>query len=206
MAKKNSKKQPLTLQRVYPYILIIGSIIGLFAAGVLMYDKMKLLVDTSFNPNCNLNPIFSCTSVMKSHQANAFGFPNPIIGLASFGIVLSAGMALIAGAMGKLKRWWWICLQLGTLFGVLFVHWLFFQSVYRIGALCLYCMTVWAVTIAMFWYTLVYNLREGYIKLPASFKKVNDFIQANHIGILILWYIIIAALILRHFWYFFGPS
>jgi len=30
-----------------------------------------------------------------------------------------------------------------------FVHWLIFQSLYRIGALCPYCMVVWAVTISL---------------------------------------------------------
>jgi hypothetical protein len=30
-----------------------------------------------------------------------------------------------------------------------FVHWLIFQSLYRIGALCPYCMVVWVVTIAL---------------------------------------------------------
>lgn len=205
MAKsKIIKKEPWTLQRVYPFILVIGAIIGLIAAGVLMHDKLKLLTDTSFNPNCNLNPIFSCTSVMKSAQASAFGFPNPIVGLASFGIVLCAGMSILAG--GKFKRWWWLSLQAGTIFGLLFVHWLFFESVYRIGALCLYCMAVWTVTIAIFWYTLLYNLREGHIKTPAKLKSLVNFAQTNHIGFLILWYIIIAALILRRFWYFFGPG
>lgn len=205
MAKaKPVKNEPWTLQRVFPYILVIGALIGLYAAGVLMYDKIRLLTDVAFNPNCNLNPIFSCTSVMKSSQSNAFGFPNPIVGLAGFGIVLCAGMSILAG--GKFKRWWWLSLQAGTVFGLLFIHWLFFESVYRIGALCLYCMTVWTVTIAIFWYTLLYNLREGHIKTPAKLKGVVNFAQANHIGFLILWYIIIAALILHRFWYFFGPN
>ena len=31
----------------------------------------------------------------------------------------------------------------------MFVHWLIFQSLYRIGALCPYCMVVWAVTIPL---------------------------------------------------------
>ena len=30
-----------------------------------------------------------------------------------------------------------------------FMHWLIFQSLYRIGALCPYCMVVWAVTIPL---------------------------------------------------------
>ncbi len=40
-------------------------------------------------------------------------------------------------------------LAAGTLLGTVFVHWLIFQSLYRIGALCPYCMVVWAVTIPL---------------------------------------------------------
>lgn len=196
-------------EKVYPYILVIGSIIGLIASAVLMVDKVKLAGDPGFTPNCNLNPIFSCTSVMKSHEANAFGFPNPIIGLASFGIVLTVGMAMLARKSPKqvlFKRWFWLGMQAGTLFGVLFVHWLFYHTVYDIGALCLYCLAVWSVTIPIFWYTLLYNLSQGHIKTPASLKKIVAFAQTNHLGVLIVWYLLIAAAILKHFWYYFGPN
>ena len=48
-----------------------------------------------------------------------------------------------------LPRWYWAGLAAGTLLGTVFVHWLIFQSLYRIGALCPYCMVVWAVTIPL---------------------------------------------------------
>jgi uncharacterized membrane protein len=204
MTDRAQKTQITGWERIYPYILIIGAAIGILAAGVLMVDKIKLAQDAGFNPNCNLNPIFSCTSVMKSEEANAFGFPNPIIGLVSFGIVITVGMALRAKA--TFKRWFWLGLQGGTLFGVLFIHWLFYHTVYDIQALCIYCMVVWTVTIPMFWYTLLYNLRHGYIVTPKPLKKLVAFAQTNHLGILIVWYLTIAVLILHHFWYYFGPK
>jgi uncharacterized membrane protein len=49
-----------------------------------------------------------------------------------------------------LPRWYWIGLSVGTLVGAVLVHWLIFQSLYRIGALCPYCMVVWAVTVPLF--------------------------------------------------------
>jgi uncharacterized membrane protein len=195
-----AKAKPI-LDKIFPYLLVIGALIGLFAAGVLMVDKVKLAQDASFRPNCNLNPIFSCTSVMKSPEAAAFGFPNPILGLVGFGIVITVGMAILAGA--AFKRWFWLGLQAGTLFGVLFIHWLFYHSVYDIKALCIYCMIVWSVTIPIFWYTLLYNLRHGHIATPKFLKKTVDFAQANHLFILILWYLTIIVLIVHHFWYYF---
>jgi hypothetical protein len=137
---------------------------------------------------------------MKTDQASVFGFPNMIMGLIGFSIVTTVGMALIAGA--KFKRWFWLGLQAGTIFGVLFVHWLFYQSVYVIGALCPYCMVVWAVTIPIFLYTTFYNIRAGHIKIPEKLKKYSDFKQRHHGDILILWYLAIIALILNRFWYY----
>ena len=49
----------------------------------------------------------------------------------------------------SLPQWYWIGLTIGTLIGAAFVHWLIFQSLYRIGALCPYCMVVWVVTISL---------------------------------------------------------
>ena len=48
-----------------------------------------------------------------------------------------------------LPRWYWVGMTLGTLAGAGFVHWLIFQSLYRIGALCPYCMVVWVATISL---------------------------------------------------------
>ena len=38
-------------------------------------------------------------------------------------------------------------LAVGSGLGVVFVHWLAFQSLYRIGALCPWCMVVWSVVV-----------------------------------------------------------
>lgn len=86
---------------------------------------------------------------MTTEQAEVFGFPNPVIGIASFAVVATVGVALLAGA--QFARWFWLGMLIGTGAGVVFVHWLAFQSLYRIGALCPYCMVVWAVMIPTFW-------------------------------------------------------
>jgi uncharacterized membrane protein len=198
-------KRHISLAQAMPWLLVVGGIIGLACSLVIMYDKVQLLMDPAFRPNCDLNPIISCGSVMESAQASAFGFPNPFLGIVGFSVVLTIGMALLAGA-GKLKRWFWLGLQLGTIFGVLFVHWLFFQSVYYIGALCPYCMAVWAVTITLFWYVTLYNIQTGVIKLRGGLEKVGFFLRRHHMDILFLWFFIILGLILKHFWYYYGQA
>jgi uncharacterized membrane protein len=140
---------------------------------------------------------------MESKQANAFGFPNPFIGIVGFSIVTATGMAILAGA-SKLKRWYWLGLQAGTVFGVAFIHWLFFQSVYRIGALCPYCMVVWVMTITLFWYVTLYNVQTGVIKLRGQLQQIGFFLRRHHLDILLVWFLVIAFFILKRFWYYYG--
>ena len=192
-----------TLEKSLPWILIICGTIGLIAAFIITIEKIHLLQSPSYTPSCNLDPVISCGSVMKSAQAHAFGFLNSLIGLVAFPVVMTTGVLLLTGV--KLKRWYLLCLQLGTVFGLCFVHWLFFQSTYRIHALCPYCIAVWIVTITSFWYLLLYNLRQEVIKLPAKLAGVNRFMQKHHIDILFLWFLIIFVLIMKHFWYYYGP-
>lgn len=199
MTKKSSS---WTLARALPWLLLIAGSIGLICAFVIAYDEFKLLQNPHFVPSCNLNPIISCGSVMQSKQAHVFGFSNPFIGLMAFPVVIASGIVLLAGA--KLKRWYWLGLEAGAVFGLGFVHWLFFESVYRIHALCPYCMGVWAVTITIFWYVTLYNIETEAIKLPAGGKKVAAFARRHHLDLLILWFLIIAAFILKHFWYYYG--
>lgn len=192
------------LERILPWLLVIGGTIAVAAAFIIMFEKIELLKNSNFTPSCNLNPVISCGSVMESKQSNAFGFPNPLIGLMAFPVVITTGVIMLMGV--KPKRWYMLGLQAGTIFGVAFVHWLFFQSVYRIGALCPYCMAVWAMTIPIFWYVLLYNLRARFIRLPAAWQGFNDFLQKHHLDILVLWFLVIAALILKRFWYYYGPA
>lgn len=192
------------LQKVLPWLLIICGALGLLAAAIIIVDKIALIKDPGLVLLCDLNPVVSCGSVMESDQANAFGFPNPLIGLAGFPVLIVTGVVMLAGA--QLKRWYWVGLQFGTIFGLGFVHWLFFESVYRIGALCPYCMVVWVVTITAFWYVTLYNLEKGYIKLPGALTGVGTFARKHHLDILILWFLIIGGLILHHFWYYYGPA
>lgn len=194
------KVKELTLDKIYPYLLVVGGIIGGFSAGVLLVEKIHLLQNPGVQLGCDLNPIIACGSVINTPQASAFGFPNPILGLIGFGALVAIGLGLLAG--GKYKRWFWLLMQAGAIFGICFVTWLQFQSIYRIGALCPYCMVVWSVAIPIFWYTTVYNLRNKHIILKKPYNRINDFIQKHHVDILVAWYVIIIGAILEHFWYY----
>ncbi len=192
----------IVLEKALPWMLIIGGIIGLFGSFILTYDKLQLSADPNFVPNCNLNPVVSCGSVLSSSEGSVFGFPNSFMGLAAFAVFVTIGVAMLAGA--KFKRWFWLGLQGGVTFAVLFVHWLFYNSVYTINALCPYCMSVWVVAIITFLYVSLYNVDQGHLKIPKKYKRIYDWVRRHHLDIMVSWLVIIALLILKHFWYYYG--
>ena len=127
--------------------ILIAGVAGLVASVTLTIEKIELLLNPSYVPSCNLNPVVSCGSVMTTPQASAFGFPNSLIGIAAFAVVTVTGVLAVTKV--PLPRWYWVGITLGTLAATGFVHWLIFQSLYRIGALCPYCMVVWVATISL---------------------------------------------------------
>lgn len=184
--------------RWFAALLVVGGAIGFAAAVTLLIEKIALLEDPNYVPSCSINPILSCGSVMRTAQAEAFGFPNPIIGVAGFAVVVTTGVAVLAGA--TLRRWYWLGLQAGTTFAVGFVHWLAFQSVYRIDALCPYCMVVWAVTIPLFWYTMLHNIDAGHLPVPRWLRPASGIGRRYHGTVLTVWFLIIAVAIAERFW------
>ncbi len=192
-------KKPM-FKQVFPWVLVIGGIIGLIASSVLTVEKIKIAADPNFIPSCSISPIVACSPVISSDQATAFGVPNPFLGLAGFGMVIAVGMMLFAGAT-DLKKWFWWCFQAGTLFGILFVSWLIYQSVYEIGKLCLYCMATWAITIPIFWTTTAYNLQQKNLTVRGALGTV----LRNHSGkLVVLSYVIVLIIVSTHFseyWY-----
>lgn len=190
------------LPKVLPWLLVVGGVIGLVCSFVISYDKYRLAGDASFQTNCNLNPIISCGNVMKSAQGSVFGFPNPWIGLVSFAVLITVGVALLANA--KFNKWFWQGLEAGTILGMVFAYWLLFESVYRINALCPYCLTVDIVVTTIFWYVTLHNFKQKFISLPKSWQKISDFMTRHHLDILLFWFVVIIAIILKHFWYYYG--
>lgn len=135
---------------------------------------------------------------MTTEQAAAFGFPNPIIGVAGFAVLVTVGVVFLAGA--QLPRWFHLGLGLGVTFGAVFVHWLIFQSLYRIGALCPYCMIVWAVTIPTFVATVVHLVRHDALPRLPSYSTLGQLIISYQATIITAWFVVVAGLITRRFW------
>ena len=152
------------------WIFVVGGIIGIFASIELIIQKIAVLSDPDFVPNCDINPILSCGSVISTEQASLFGFPNPVLGVIGFTIVIMFGALLFTGV--ELPRLMWLGLNFGALAGMVFVIWLVSQSLYVIGALCPWCMVVWAVTIPIFWQVTTDNLASNRLSLGKGLSEI----------------------------------
>lgn len=194
------RKTSITLDTALPYILLVAGSIGVIASFVLTYDKIHVLMDASYKPGCSINPILSCGSVMQTEQASLLGVPNSVFGLIAFSMLLVFGLLLAGGA--TVKRWIWLSAQLAATVGVIFMHYLFFQGVFRIQAVCPWCFGIWMVTIPVFWYITLHNLRKHHIRLPARAAGVASWAQTHHGDVLTCWYLIIIGILVQHFWYY----
>lgn len=198
---KNSKKS-LSISRLFPVIITICGLLGLLASFELTIAKIHVLEDPNFVPSCNINPVFSCQSVMSTSQAEVFGLPNSLFGIIAFSAIIAIGVGMLFGA--KYNKRFWQLFQLGALAGLGGVVYLFYQGTYRIGAVCPWCALTWFSVITTNIYLLVWNIKNGFITVPSKLQKASDFLQENHLGILLLICIIVVSLILKRFWYYFG--
>lgn len=178
--------------------LLVGGSIGWVAAFVLLLEKLRLLEDPNYTPSCSISPILNCGSVMVTEQAELLGFPNPVIGLATFPLVIATGVAVLAGA--TFARWYWLGLQTGATAGLALVVWLISQSLYEIGALCPYCMVVWAAVFPLWWYLTLRNLRAGVLGSRARTHALTQVASEWHAMVALLPYVVVLTLITTRFW------
>ncbi|MFJ7198247.1 MULTISPECIES: vitamin K epoxide reductase family protein [unclassified Streptomyces] len=190
-------KKTIGGSRALALLLVITGAAGLLAAWVITIDKFKLLEDPNFTPGCSLNPVVACGNIMKSDQAAAFGFPNPMLGMATYPVIIGIGLALLAGA--RFRSWYWLGMNAGTLFGVGFCTWLQYQSLYNINSLCLWCCLAWVATIFMFCYITTHNIEHRIIPAP---KWLRNGLTEFHWVPPVLWVGIIGMLILTRWWDF----
>ncbi|GAB2666660.1 vitamin K epoxide reductase family protein [Gordonia jinhuaensis] len=174
------------------FILVMG-VIGLACAWIITVEKIDLLEDPSYKPSCSINPIISCGSVMQSWQAEVFGFPNPLLGLIGFTVVIVTGVLALSRV--DLPLWYWIGLFVGLLAGMAFVFFLIYSALYRINALCPYCIVVWIMTAALL--VTVLNVIAKKVDSP----RLRTFASWMW-TVLALFYVAVFLMIMEHFWYY----
>ena len=183
-------------QRGWALLLVVGSAIGFLASMILTIDRFKLLTNPQTVLVCDISPFVTCGPVMSSAAGALFGFPNPLLGIAGFALAGTTGMVMLAGA--RLARWYQACFAVGCLLAMVFLTWLQTQTLYVIGALCIWCMCVWAVTIPMFVVTAGRTLGAGVF--GHGLRRVGEAISNWQIAIVAIWYLVILTAIALRFY------
>ncbi|WP_298587924.1 vitamin K epoxide reductase family protein [uncultured Kocuria sp.] len=155
--------------RPFAVLLLVTGVIGWIASGVLVLERLALYRDPGHVTSCDINPWVSCGQVMGTWQSELFGFPNPLIGIVAFAVVITTAMAALSGA--RFGRWYWIGLQVGVTAGAVFAIWLWSQALFSIYILCLYCMIVWAAMIPLTILLTIRNLVHGILPAPPGLAR-----------------------------------
>ena len=186
----------------FPIFFMFFSLIGLLGSLMISIEKEHLLKNPATDLSCSINPVYSCQSVITSPQASILGFSNEYIGLALYAGLLAIGLSILAG--GVFKKWLHALVWTGLLGSMGIVLWFFYQSVYVIEALCIYCTSVWLATWTLFVGYSHWLLTTQAIQLPPMARPAERLFKRYApvvwFGIIVL----VVGLILNHFWYYYG--
>jgi uncharacterized membrane protein len=179
-------------QKVLYGVMTIGAAIGFTASFLQMLEKIALLKNAHTTLSCNLNSVFSCSNILNAHQSSVFGFPNSLLCISFFAIMLSAGLIGWTGGLinAKLR----LVYQAMTLFFVGFGFWYFWQSIFNVGSLCIYCVFCYGgvLLISGAWFRL--NYKE--LHLDKSVQRVADLMVSSGADIF-LWCLIALVIVLE---------
>jgi uncharacterized membrane protein len=150
--------------------LILTGIVGWVSSFTLVLDKIALLADPTADLDCNFSLLVQCGKNLDSWQGSLFfGVSNPIWGLGAFAVPIVIGFALMAGA--RFAAWFWWGFAAGVTLGMTWVIWFQYQSIFVLGTLCPWCMTMWVAMIPLFWAVILYELKSGLIPVPARARR-----------------------------------
>lgn len=181
-------------------LIIIFSALSLLASFVLSYEEIHLLKDPNARLSCNINSVFNCGTVMKTEKATILGdIPNSFFGIIGYAASLTLGVVMVSGVM--LPRWMKFCMFGAFTGGWLFATWLFYDSLYGIGVLCPWCLTVTFSSVILLAAITHIVLRDGTLRFKGIWQqRINRWLDQDF-DILIAAMIIVlfAALIILRF-------
>ncbi len=186
-------------RRILSAIIILFSLTGLAASFILTVERFDNLKNSGQALSCDVSSIISCSTVMKTPQAELLGFPNSLFGIVGYTATLMIGLFYYLGLIPGKK------MNLGVLAGAagafVFSYWLLYQSVFTIGALCPYCIVSCISATNLFFGLVIFNIKNKTVGLPEKIQSVADrFIEKQYFYyVLGLWYFIFFGLILFEF-------
>lgn len=175
--------------------MLFSSCLSLLASFVLSVDAITLAADPTAALSCNINAVISCGTVGSSWQSNLFGFPNAFLGLIAEPVVITMAVASLGGV--RFPRWFMFAAQIVYTLGLVFAYWLFYQSMFHIGALCPWCLLVTVSTTLVFSTLTHVNIRDGNLFLPPRMQSaLAAAVRANlDLMIVVIWMLVLVLAI-----------
>lgn len=124
-----------------------ASAVGLIASFLQLQDKLIHLKNPTANLACNISSVFNCSNVLDAWQSSFFGFPNSIMCIIFFAMML--GLALVGATGSSINKTLRLIMHFFAVFFLLFGAWYLWQSIYVIGTVCIYCMFCYAAVMAI---------------------------------------------------------
>ena len=171
--------------------MLFSSMISLIASFVLSVDAIKLAADPTAELSCNINEVISCGTVAAAWQSQLFGFPNAVLGLVAEPVVITLAVACLGGV--RFPRWFMFAAQVVYTIGLGLAYWLFYQSMFHIGALCPWCLLVTVSTTLVFATLTHVNIRDHNLFMPARLQTaLVRGLQTNlDLVIVVIWLLIL---------------
>lgn len=179
--------------------MLVFATMGLIASFVLTIEKFHVLTDPQAVLSCSFNAVLDCSVVMKTWQSSVFGFPNMLIGLMAYPVVITVAVAGLSGI--RFPRPFLVAATVCYFLGLVFAYWLFFQSLYAIEVLCPWCLVVTFSTTMIFTAMSQYILRENTFGVSKVHNKVIQKYLQKDISKLVTasWIMLMIALVFIKF-------
>jgi uncharacterized membrane protein len=140
---------------------------GLSLAGLGMSLYLTIAhFSTSVSLVCPATSTINCEKVTTSPQSYVFGIPVAVLGLAFYVFAAAANSPWAWRVTWPPLRW----ARIGSVVaGIVFVLYLIYAELFKIGAICLLCTSVHVITLALF-VLIVFSAAAGYgvTRAPSS--------------------------------------
>lgn len=184
---KNNSKTPWV-------VAIIGASAGMIASFVQIIERIVFADKSVDKLSCDLNSVFSCSSVFNGWQSDFFGFPNSIMCLAFFAIMFGVALSGLTGS--KINKYVRLSMHFFSVFFLFFGAWYLQQSAYVLGALCVFCIGCYGGVIALNWAWFRLNSDE-IIKSESTRRKI--FRNGADTFFWLVWTLVICAMLINKF-------
>jgi uncharacterized membrane protein len=132
-------------------------VLSLGGLGVSVYLTIAHF-NTSVTLACPATSTVNCEKVTTSPQSYAFGIPVAVLGLAFYLFLAVVNSPWVWRMARPPIRW----ARTGSMVaGILFVLWLVYAELFKIGAICLWCTSVHVITFALF-VLIMFSFAAGY--------------------------------------------